>query len=107
LSTVARQRRPGTKQGPPESKLEEWRMKRDLSQPQMSRYTGISMTSYQRLEEVDYESPPYTKLQNCAIVLGVSLDELIEDKFKGWTVFKASAKKPPEMPVWEQQELSD
>lgn len=100
---MARQRRPGTKQGPPQSKLETWRLKRGLSQPEMVKHTGIPINTYQRLEEVDYASPPYTKLQNCAIVLGVKLDKLIEDEFEGWTIFNAKAKKPPEEPVWKRR----
>lgn len=97
---MARQRRRGTKQGPPQSKLEEWRLKRGLSQPEMVHYTGIPMSTYQRLEDVSYERLPYEKLQNCAIVLGVKLDALIEDGFKGWTVFSADAKDPPKSPPW-------
>jgi transcriptional regulator with XRE-family HTH domain len=94
------QRRPGTKQGLPRTKLAAWRLKRQLSQPEMSRVTGIPINTYQRLEQGDYASPPYTKLQNCAIILGVKLDKLIEDEFVGWTVFNAKAKKPPEVLPW-------
>lgn len=97
---MALRRRPGTKQGPPHSKLEAWRLKRGLSQPEMVKHTGIPITTYQRLEEAEYKTLPYEKLVNCSIVLGVKLDELIEDRFKGWTVFSAKAKVPPEKPPW-------
>ena len=89
-----------TTQGDAKTKLTKWRIERGLSQPQMVQFTGIPISSYQRLEEGNYVRFPYQQLRNCATVLGVELDELIEDRFKGWTVFSEFAKEPPTTPVW-------
>ena len=97
---MARQRRPGTKQGPAQSRLEAWRLKRGLSQPEMVKHTGIPISTYQRLEEAGYKRLPYQQSVNCSMVLGVKVDELIEDEFKGWTVYSADAKKPPSPLPW-------
>lgn len=51
------------------------------------RDTGIPITSYQRIESGDYDRVPYSQLMNCALVLEVELDELIEDRFRIWTTF--------------------
>lgn len=88
------------KQQPPKTKLAAWRIKRGATQPEMVRDTGIPISSYQRYEAGDYVRLPYQQLVNCAIVLEVTLDELIEDRFKRWTVFDADARRPPKKPKW-------
>lgn len=66
--------------------------------------TGIPINTYQRYEAGDYERVPYARLVNCAIVLEVPVDELIEDHFKRWTVIDAeTAPKPPNVPRWKQR----
>lgn len=87
-------------QGPPRTKLATWRLKRGASQPDMVRDTGIPMSTYQRIEAGSYDRLPWQQLYNCAIVLDVEVDELIEDRFKRWTVFDAGAKRPPKTPRW-------
>lgn len=89
-----------TTQKPPRTKLAAWRIKRGATQPDMVRDTGISISHYQRMEDGDYQRLPYQQLLNCAIVLEVDLDELIEDEYKGWTVFSPDARKPPTVPRW-------
>ena len=89
------------KQGKPRTKLADWRLKRGANQPGMVRDTGIPLSTYQRMEAGDYERPPYQALYNCAIVLQVEIDELIEDKYKTWTVFQAGAAAPPKTPHWQ------
>lgn len=87
-------------QGEPKTKLAEWRLKRGVSQPDMVRDTGIPISTYQRIETGTYDRLPYQQLYNCALVLGVDVDELIDERFKRWTTFHPKAKAPPETPSW-------
>lgn len=89
-----------TKQLPPRTKLAAWRIKRGASQPDMVKDTGIPISTYQRLEVGNYQRLPYQQLVNCAKVLKVDVDELIEDRFKEWTVFDGAVRKPPNSPRW-------
>lgn len=89
------------KQGKPRTKLAKWRLERGASQPGMVRDTGIPMSTYQRIEAGDYERLPYQALYNCALVLQVGIDELIDDRFKRWTVFHSGAEQPPKTPHWQ------
>lgn len=66
----------------------------------MSLDTGIPIASYQRYEAGKYDKPPYMQLYNCAIVLEVDVEDLIDDRFKKWHVYSARAKKPPRTPSW-------
>ena len=66
----------------------------------MVRDTGIPMSTYQRLEAGGYERLPYQALYNCAVVLQVEIDELIDDRFKEWTTFHPRASRPPAVPSW-------
>lgn len=70
----------------------------------MVRDTGIPISTYQRIEAGDYDRVPYQQLRNCAIVLEVDVEELIDERFKRWTVFHPSAKKPPRSPSWRQSD---
>jgi transcriptional regulator with XRE-family HTH domain len=87
-----------TKQQPPKTKLAAWRIRRGATQPDMVKDTGIPISTYQRYEAGDYIDPPYRALMNCAIVLEVDINELIEDKFRRWTAF--DVKQPPRTPRW-------
>lgn len=66
-----------------------------MSQLDMSEATGIPMATYQRMEIAQRKTAPYEYLARCAEVLGVSLDDLIEDKYKRWTRPKPTGRKPP------------
>ena len=74
----------------------------------MVRDTGISMARYQRMEagidtktgrrlDLDWEG-----LYNCAIVLEVDIDDLIDDDKRMWHKFDHEAPKPPKIPRWRQ-----
>ena len=56
-----------------------------MSQREMSEATGIPLATYQRLEIAKRKTLNYEYMVRCAIVLGVDVDELIEDKYKRWT----------------------
>lgn len=90
----------GSQQKPPRTKLAARRLERDATQLDMSKDTGISLKHYQRLEVGNYQQVPYAQLVNCARVLEVEVEDLIEDKFKNWNVFSADAKEPPTVPRW-------
>ena len=75
-------------------------MKRGLNQRQMHEFTGVPLSSYQRLEAGKYVRVPYEQLKNCAIVLELDVEELLEERYKGWTVFSGDAKEPPSKRVW-------
>jgi len=47
--------------------------------------------------------PPIRYLVNCAIALGFTLDDLIEDDMRRWHQFSVQAAKPPELATcWRQ-----
>lgn len=46
--------------------------------------TGISRATYGRLEQGRYENPPLRYLVNCAIVLNVELDDVLQDDWRTW-----------------------
>ena len=62
--------------------------------------TGISLKHYQRLEVGNYLQLPYRQLVNCAFVLEVEVDELIDDEFKRWYNFDPELPQPPKVPRW-------
>jgi transcriptional regulator with XRE-family HTH domain len=59
-------------------------MRRGLTQKEMVRLTGISRGTYLRLERGVHPNPRIGMLANCAIVLGVELEELIEPQWRRW-----------------------
>lgn len=66
----------------------------------MVRDTGIPMSTYQRIESGEYDRLPYQQLNNCARVLEVDVDQLIDERFKEWTTYHQSATRPPKVPSW-------
>lgn len=70
------------------------RLERGLTQAQMAASTGISAKSYWRLENGQMTNPPVRYLSNCALVLGVPLDDVIEDEWRAWTAFDPSTPAP-------------
>jgi transcriptional regulator with XRE-family HTH domain len=87
-------------QGKPRTKLAEWRLERHATQADMVRDTGIPISTYQRIEAGEYDRLPYQQLYNCALVLDVPVEDLIDERFKRWTTYHPSAKKPPRTPSW-------
>jgi transcriptional regulator with XRE-family HTH domain len=91
---VAGSWRPGSKQGKPQTKLAEKRLERQMSQRDMSEATGIPMATYQRMEKAERKTVNYEYMVRCATVLGVPVDDLIEDKYKHWTTPIPTKRKP-------------
>lgn len=70
----------------------------------MARCTGLSLSTYQRLEKGQMNNPPLRYLANCALALDVKLEDLIEDQWREWLPLDvASAAEPPKSGWWEKQ----
>jgi transcriptional regulator with XRE-family HTH domain len=67
-----------------------------LSQNDVANATGISRSTYSRLERGLIENPPLRYLSNCALALGCNVRELIEEEWLDWYVFDERKSEPPE-----------
>ena len=90
-------RDPGTKV---ETKLAGLRVQRGITQKEMAEATGLSLSHYVRLEHGRIANPGIRHLANCAVVLGVRLDRILEDDWKRWMAFTAEAADPPPTVLW-------
>jgi DNA-binding XRE family transcriptional regulator len=63
------------------TKLARLRLDRGYFQDDVADATGISLRTYQRLEGNELPRPQLWYLVNCAVVLGCSLEDLIEDEW--------------------------
>jgi transcriptional regulator with XRE-family HTH domain len=73
----------------PRTRLGELRQKTrpSIKQEAMSERAGIPLRTYQRLEAGKIPNPPIRYLVNCAIVLGVELEDVCEPEWLRWTKF--------------------
>jgi transcriptional regulator with XRE-family HTH domain len=79
------------------TKLAHWRKRRGVTQEELARATGLSLSVLRRLETGRYENPPVRYLNNCALALGCKLEDLIEDEWREWLVMdQRYAAVPPE-----------
>lgn len=85
----------------PETKLARTRLASELTQADMVEATGIKRSTYWRLEHGRIANPPLRYLTNCAIVLGVPVEELIEEEWKT-TWLQLGADAPAEPPDTEE-----
>lgn len=70
---------------PPATRLKRERLRLQVSQLSLSRATGISERTLQRLENGEIENPPLRYLVNCAKALGIAdWRELIEPEWERW-----------------------
>lgn len=72
---------PGTT---PETRLARVRMSRGVTQEELARAIGVSIATYRRIERGQTPNPPLRYLTNAALALGVQLDDVIEDAWRGW-----------------------
>lgn len=70
-------------------------MRRGVTQQEMADATGMSGSTYWRLEHGRLADPPIRLLANCALVLGVDLEELIEEQWRAWLVLDQRRPGPP------------
>jgi transcriptional regulator with XRE-family HTH domain len=81
-----------------ETRLAEWRLRRGLTQRQMSELTGLSPASYWRLERGQVTNPPIRYLVNCAIVLRCDWTDLLEEQYVQWLPLGTGGRTPPQQP---------
>lgn len=79
----------------PRTLLAQERQRARLSQEQLAEQTGVSLRTLQRLERGELDNPPVRYLVNCAIVLGVSLEAVMQPEWSGWTAFPGGPSAPP------------
>lgn len=65
-----------------ETKLARARLASGFTQRDLVEATGIARSTYWRLERGRIPNPPLRYLTNCALVLGVPADELIEEEWR-------------------------
>lgn len=72
-----------------------------MSQVELAAATGISIATLRRLERGAMANPPLRYLANCAIVLGVEVEELIDDEWRRW--LPIGRERPPRKPetLWQ------
>jgi DNA-binding XRE family transcriptional regulator len=68
-----------------DTRLAALRTKRGLTQAQFAEPIGLSIATYQRLEEGRMENPPIRYLANAAIALNVDLEEVCEPEWLRWS----------------------
>lgn len=66
----------------------------------MSLMTGIPLRTYQRLENGKLTNPPIRYLTNCALALGVPLEEVCELAWVEWTRLEGGPPSPPRTPAF-------
>ena len=71
-------------------------MRRGVTQQEMADATGISTATYWRLEHGRLSDPPIRLLANCALALGVELEDLIEDEWRQWLTLDKRRSAPPD-----------
>ncbi len=70
-------------------------MRRGVTEQELATVTGMSTATYWRLEHGQMPDPPLRLLANCALALGVELEDLIEDEWREWKVLDARYGQPP------------
>ena len=83
-----------------ETKLARRRLELDISQEELAAAVGMSVTTYRRLEHDQLTDIPLRALNNCALALGVELEDIIEDSWREWADFdkrRPRAPKPEEL----------
>ncbi|MGA2469273.1 MAG: helix-turn-helix transcriptional regulator [Solirubrobacteraceae bacterium] len=79
-----------------QTKLAQARVRRGVTQEEMADATGISTATYWRLEHGRLSDPSIRLLANCALALGVEVEELIEDEWREWLVLDQRRPHPPD-----------
>lgn len=83
------------------TRLRQAREARGVSQEQLAKVTGLSLSTVQRLERGRMNNPPYRYLVNCAMALEVKVDDLIEDEWREWLPLDVlNAPEPPKKGWW-------
>jgi transcriptional regulator with XRE-family HTH domain len=78
-----------------QTKLARRRLELDVSQEELAAAVGMSATTYRRLEHNQLTDIPLRALNNCALALGVELEDIVEDQWREWAPFDQRRLKPP------------
>ncbi len=70
-----------------DTRLAQARRERGIGQEELARAAGLGRSTIQRIEARTMTNPPIRYLANCAIVLGLPLEDLIEPEWREWTEF--------------------
>jgi transcriptional regulator with XRE-family HTH domain len=74
------------------------RVAKGIYRRELARAVGISYSTLRRLEQQELPNAPLWWYRNCAIALGVELDDVIDDRERGW---RPTLKTPePPGPEW-------
>lgn len=80
--------------------LAAWRILSGKTQREMAEATGISLSTYRRLERGEIDNPPLRYLANCAIVMDTDIASITEPEWTQWYVFDKAASEPPDPDVF-------
>jgi transcriptional regulator with XRE-family HTH domain len=72
------------------SQLTKIRILRGVSQEQLADAVGVSYKTIERLEANKIADPSFRLLNNCALALGVKVEQIIEPSLRDWFVFKTN-----------------
>jgi transcriptional regulator with XRE-family HTH domain len=72
--------RPGATTG--STRFARARLERGLTQSQVAEAAGVSIATVRRLDSGSADNPSVRVLGNCAIALGVALEDIIEDAWR-------------------------
>jgi transcriptional regulator with XRE-family HTH domain len=71
-----------------------------VTQEELAEAIGVSAPTIRRLERGDAENPKLRHLVNCAIALGVTLDDVLEDDWLEWLPADGARKPPKPDKFW-------
>lgn len=66
------------------SRLAVARVAAGVTQAEAAERIGIGLATYRRLERGQVENPPLRYLVNAAIMFGVDVDDVIDDRWREW-----------------------
>src|ERR1700760_4841184 len=82
------------------TKLAELRVDRGITQSTMARAMGMGLTAYQALERGDDANPRLRVLVNASLILGVAVDDVIEQSWRAWLPTQAHQSPPDRQSLW-------
>lgn len=71
-----------------------------MTQEELADAIGVSAPTIRRLERGEVENPKLRHLVNCAIALGVDLDDVLEDEWLEWLPAVGAAEPPVPDEFW-------
>lgn len=78
------------------TRLAELRKQRGVSREELARAVGTSTTKLAKIESGRDENPPLRILNNCALALGASLEDVVEPDWRLWWNRYGGQPQPPD-----------